>query len=129
MHFSACEGSTFLLGSSRVVSLELSCSLSCRSSSLSLALELRGVSLQISRDFVEDIMVQGARMKDVLQQLHNVAQVQYHSSVNFAQMHIYLMSSRGQLFYWLLFRWFRRFPNSFWRFEFQILMHAKIVTY
>jgi len=29
---------------------------------------------EISRDFVEDIMVQGARMKDVLQQLHNVAQ-------------------------------------------------------
>lgn len=82
MHFSACQGSTLLLGSSRAVSLELSCGLSCRTSSLSLALELRGVSLQISRDFVEDIMVQGARMKDVLQQLHNVAQVQYHSSVN-----------------------------------------------
>lgn len=64
------------------VSLESSCALLCRTSSLSLALELRGVSLQISRDFVEDIMVQGARMKDVLQQIHNVAQVQYHSSVN-----------------------------------------------
>ncbi|CAM6075448.1 unnamed protein product [Sphagnum tenellum] len=29
---------------------------------------------EISRDFVEDILVQGARMKEVLQQLHNVSQ-------------------------------------------------------
>lgn len=31
--------------------------------------------LQIRRDFIEDILVQGARMKDVLQQLQNVTKV------------------------------------------------------
>lgn len=128
MHFSACQGSTLLLGSSRVVSLELSCGLSCRTSSLSLVLELRGVSSDLSRLCWR---YHGARSP--YEGRASTATQCGPGPIPFfcqlAQMHICLMCSRGQLFYWLLFRWFRRFPKFFRRYEFQIMMHAKIVTY